>query len=121
VTNSGKVGGREVVQLYISAPAKKLSKPVMELKGFAKTRLLQPGESQTLSFEIGLRNLSSFDPASSSWVAEAGNYHVKIGSSSRDIRQTAAFELESEQIVKKESAALAPKVDINELKPDPRF
>jgi beta-glucosidase len=121
VMNSGKVPGKEVVQLYISAPAKKLSKPAIELKDFAKTRLLQPGESQTLSFEIGLRNLSSFDPASSSWVAEAGNYHVKAGASSRDIRQTASFELGSEQIAKKESVALVPKADINELKSDRRF
>ncbi len=117
VTNSGKVAGKEVVQLYISAPANKLSKPAIELKGFAKTRLLQPGESQTLSFEIGLRSLSSFDPASSSWVAEAGRYDVKAGASSRDIRQTASFELESEQIAKKDSVALVPNVDINELKP----
>ncbi len=117
VTNSGKTAGKEVVQLYLSAPANKLSKPVMELKGFAKTRLLQPGESQTLNFEISLRSLSSFDPASSSWIAEAGRYDVKVGASSRDIRQTASFELESEQIAKKESVALVPKVDINELNP----
>jgi beta-glucosidase len=121
VTNSGKVAGKEVVQLYISAPAKKLSKPAIELKGFEKTRLLQPGESQTLSFEIGLRNLSSFDPASSSWVAEAGKYYIRAGASSRDIRQTASFELESERVAKKESDALAPKAVINELIPDRGF
>ena len=117
VTNSGKAAGKEVVQLYLSAPADKLDKPVMELKGFAKTRLLQPGESQTLSFDISLRNLSSFNPASSSWVAEAGKYSVMAGASSRDIRQTASFRLESEQIAKKESVALVPKVEIDELKP----
>jgi beta-glucosidase len=116
VTNSGKVAGREVVQLYLSAPANKLGKPAMELKGFAKTRLLRPGESQTLSFEISLRNLSSFDSVASSWIAEAGRYDVKVGASSRDIRQAASFELESEQIVKKDSMALVPKVSINELK-----
>jgi beta-glucosidase len=117
VKNTGKVPGREVVQLYLSAPANKLDKPTLELKGFAKTHLLQPGESQTLQFEITSRNLSSFDPASSSWVAEAGKYEVRIGASSRDIRQTAAFSLPRELIVKKESVALVPKVGMKEIKP----
>jgi beta-glucosidase len=117
VKNSGRVAGKEVVQLYLSAPAQKIDKPVAELKGFAKTRLLQPGESQTLKFELIARNLSSFDPATSSWIAEAGKYTVKIGSSSRDIRQTASFGLDSDLIAKKESKALAPKVTIGELKP----
>ncbi len=117
VKNSGKVAGKEVVQLYLSAPAYKLDKPAMELKGFAKTRLLKPGESQTINFEIGARNLASFDTASSSWIAEAGKYTVRIGASSRDIRQTATFSLDKELIVKKDSAALIPNVAINELKP----
>jgi beta-glucosidase len=86
-------------------------------KGFAKTRLLQPGESQTLQFDITPRNLSSFDPASSSWIAEAGKYEIGIGVSSRDIRQTAPFNLDHDLMVKKESVALVPKPSINELKP----
>ena len=117
VKNTGKIAGKEVVQLYLSAPAGKLYKPALELKGFAKTRLLQPGESQTLRFEISPRNLASFDPTSSSWVAEAGKYQVKIGASSRDIRQTASFDLDKELTVKKDSIALVPKALINELKP----
>lgn len=117
VRNVGKVAGKEVVQLYLSAPAKKLDKPEAELKGFIKTRLLKPGESQILSFTVTPRNLSSFDPASSSWVAEAGKYELRIGASSRDIRQKASFDLDRELIVKKESKALAPPVSINELKP----
>jgi beta-glucosidase len=117
VKNTGKSAGKEVVQLYLSAPAGKLYKPTLELKGFAKTRLLQPGESQTLRFEISPRNLASFDPASSSWVAGAGKYAVKIGASSRDIRLTASFDLDKELTVKKESIALAPKIQVDELKP----
>lgn len=116
VKNTGKVAGREVVQLYLTAPAGKLHKPALELKGFAKTRLLQPGESQTLSFEIGPHSLASFDAAVSSWIAEAGQYTVKIGASSRDIRQTANFTLDRELTVKKDSVALVPKERINELK-----
>jgi beta-glucosidase len=116
VKNTGKVAGKEVVQLYLSAPAKKLDKPEEELKGFAKTRLLKPGEAQTVSFTVTPRNLSSFDPASSSWVAEAGMYELRIGASSRDIRQKASFDLDRELIVKKENKALAPPFPINELK-----
>ena len=117
VKNSGAVAGKEVAQMYLSAPAGKLDKPAMELKGFAKTRLLQPGESQTLQFDITPRNLASFDHASSSWIAEAGKYEVRIGASSRNIRQSASFNLDGDLVVKKESPALAPNVRINELKP----
>jgi beta-glucosidase len=117
VKNSGKVAGKEVVQLYLSAPARKLDKPALELKGFAKTRLLQPGESQTVKFEISARNLASFDPVSSSWVVEAGKYAVKIGASSKDIRQTAFLDLDGDLTVRKESTALVPREAINEIKP----
>jgi beta-glucosidase len=117
VKNTGKIAGKDVVRLYLSAPAKKLDKPEEELKGFVKTRLLQPGESQTIGFTITPRNLSSFDTASSSWVAEAGTYEVRVGASSKDIRQKAAFTLNKEIIVKKEKKALAPPAAIDELKP----
>jgi len=119
VKNSGQVAGREVVQLYLAAPAGKLDKPVMELKGFAKTRLLKPGESQALTFDIRPRQLASFDPVSSGWIAEAGKYEIRIGASSRDIRRKASFELDREMTVKKESVALTPKVRIDEFKPKP--
>lgn len=117
IKNGGTVAGKEVVELYLSAPAVKLDKPALELKGFAKTRLLQPGESQTLTFKIDSRSLSSFDPASSSWIAEAGKYEVKIGASSKDIRQNASFTLAKDLTVKKETVSLVPKEKINELKP----
>jgi beta-glucosidase len=117
VKNAGTFAGREVVQLYLSAPAKKLDKPIIELKGFAKTKLLRPGESQTIAFTIDGRSLSSFDPSTSSWIAEAGAYDVKIGASSRDIRLNASFTLSGDLVVKKESVSLAPKEKINELKP----
>jgi beta-glucosidase len=117
VKNTGAIAGKEVAELYLSAPATKLDKPVIELKGFAKTKLLQPGESQTLSFNIDSRRLASFDTASSSWIAEAGKYEVKIGASSEDIRQTASFSLAKDLTVKKETVSLIPNVKIAELKP----
>jgi len=117
VKNTGNVAGKEVVQLYLSAPAVRLHKPESELKGFAKTRLLQPGESQTLTFVLDQMSLASFDEATSSWIADAGKYTVKVGASSADIRLTGQFTLPKNITVKKESMALAPKVKINELKP----
>jgi beta-glucosidase len=117
IKNTGKVAGKEVAQLYLGAPAAKLDKPSMELKGFAKTKLLQPGESQTLTFIINSHNLASFDPKLSTWVAEAGNYKVKVGASSKDIKLEAGFTLAKELPVQKESTSLLPKVTINELKP----
>jgi beta-glucosidase len=99
VTNSGEADGREVVQLYLSAPGRSMPKPALELRGFAKTRLLKPGESETLTFALGLRDLASFDEASLSWMAEAGTYTVKIGASSEDIRQTATFRKAREEKV----------------------
>src|SRR5206468_7757915 len=91
VKNSGKAAGRETVQLYISAPAKTLDKPSEELKGFAKTKLLQPGESQTITFEIDGEDLASFDTNKESWIAEPGSYTLKIGASSENIKQSAPF------------------------------
>ena len=91
VTNAGDAAGREVVQLYLSAPGKVAPKPALELRGFAKTRTLGPGESESLSFTLTARDLSSFDASSYSWVAEAGTYTVKVGASSDDVRQAATF------------------------------
>lgn len=116
VKNTGSSAGKEVVQLYLTAPSKKLDKPVLELKGFSKTKLLQPGESQALTFSLDRMSLASFEPASSSWVAESGNYEVKIGASSEDIRQKVSFTLLRELMVKKESRSLVPKDKIDEIK-----
>jgi beta-glucosidase len=88
VTNTGKRPGAEVVQLYVSAPKAGLPKPPLELRRFAKTRRLEPGEAQTLSFELGPRELASFDPAATAWKVAAGTYTLRAGASSADLRQT---------------------------------
>ena len=91
VRNTGKAPGREVVQVYLSAPGKAMSKPAIELKAFAKTKALKAGESETLTFALTPRDLASFDSTSSSWMAEAGTYTVKVGASSEDIRLNVTF------------------------------
>jgi len=116
ITNTGHIAGKEVVELYLSAPAMKLDKPSEELKGFGKTGLLQSGKSETLIFTLNPSDLSSFDTNSSLWVAEEGKYTVKIGASSLDIKQTASFNLSKELMVEKDHKVLVPQVDINEIK-----
>ena len=116
ITNTGKAAGKEVAQLYITAPSGKLQKPAEELKGFAKTKLLQPGEKQTLSFIIQPDALSSFNTDKTSWVADAGKCTVKVGASSLDIKQTASFNLAKETVTEKCNKALVPQVEINEVK-----
>lgn len=115
ITNTGKAAGKEVVQLYISAPGKVLEKPMEELKGFAKTKLLQPDESQTIQFKVDAKNLASFDSEKSAWMAEKGKYTVKVGASSEDIKLEKSFSLKNELLVEKVSKALVPKIVINEL------
>lgn len=116
VTNTGKVAGKEVVQLYISAPGKSLDKPVDELKSFAKTNLLKPGESQTITFTINAADLASFDTNAAAWITEAGKYIVKVGASSLDIKAFSSFNVAKEILVQKVTNQLVPKVQINELK-----
>lgn len=115
IKNTGKVPGKEVVQLYISAPATQLNKPSEELKGFAKTRVLKPGESETIKFIISPQDLASFNTAQTSWIADAGKYTVKIGASSDDIKQSANFNLPKKIIVEKDHKVLVPQVDIKEF------
>jgi beta-glucosidase len=117
IKNTGNVAGKEVVQLYLITPAGRLDKPESELKGFTKTKLLQPAEVQIINLIIDPMSLASFDPKTSSWIADAGKYTVNICASSKDIRQSASFNLGKNLTVKKESIALVPKVKINELKP----
>ena len=114
VKNTGKVAGKEVAQVYVTAPKGQIEKPAQELKAFAKTRELKPGESETLTMQIPVRMLASFDEAGSQWLTEGGNYTFNIGASSRDIKCTATAKVG--KYTEKTTNALAPKVKLNLLK-----
>ena len=92
VTNTGKVAGEEVVQLYISDPKSSLPRPAKELKGFKKLSL-KPGETANAVFTITADDLSFFDPAKHEWVAEKGKFVASVGAASDDIKSTVNFNL----------------------------
>ena len=100
ITNTGKRAGKEVVQLYASAPAGGLEKPARELKAFAKTRELQPGQSETVTMKLSLYDLASYNEATQSWETAAGKYAIQFGSNVEDIRATAPYSLSKPHAVK---------------------
>jgi len=99
VTNTGMVAGKEAVQLYVSAPAGGLEKPAQELKSFAKTRILQPGESQVLTFKVSGYDLASYNETNQAWETAAGKYTVRFSASVEDCRATAVYNLAKPQSV----------------------
>ena len=93
VRNVGGFPGKEVVQVYVTAPEVNLSKPWQELAGFVKTGLLQPGEGESVSVSFDLADLASYDEEACAYVLEAGEYVVRLGASSADARAVAIVEL----------------------------
>lgn len=115
VTNTGNVAGKEVVQIFVSAPAGGLDKPAVELKGFAKTKELQPGESQTITINIDNYSLASFNESTSAWETAAGTYKVHFSKHVADPVATCDYKLKkalSLQVHK----AVAPEEEIEEIK-----
>ncbi|MBO7140207.1 MAG: glycoside hydrolase family 3 C-terminal domain-containing protein [Prevotella sp.] len=100
ITNTGQRVGKEVVELYVSAPAGGLEKPARELKAFAKTRELQPGQSETLTMPLSLYDLASYNEATQAWETAPGRYTIGFGASSEDIRATATYTLSKPYTVK---------------------
>lgn len=112
VKNTGSTPGREVVQIYCSAPQGKLGKPARVLCGFDKTRTLQPGESQTLSFEIPLESVASYDDSGvtghkSAWILEQGGYVFYAGADVRSASEAYSLTL-PETVVRQCKSALGP-------------
>ncbi len=120
IKNIGKKAGKETVELYLHAPNIEIEKPIQELKGFAKTKLLNPGESQEVSFNLDARSLASFWTNISSWIAEKGNYEVRVGSSSKNIRLTSNFSLTQTMVVEKTHPVLYPNRPVTDLSISPK-
>lgn len=118
VTNTGERAGREVVQLYVSAPeGVGVDKPEQELRGFTKTRRLAPGESTSVVISLDAHDLASFDTDRRAWVAEAGEYELRVSASSRDTRATHVFSINEAIVTQEVIARLDVGVVLNELKP----
>ena len=93
VTNTGKVAGKESVQFYMAPVDPKIERAVKELKGFAKTKLLKPGESEVLSATLTKRDFAYWDILCHQWRVDPGRYEILVGASSADIRGKGAVEI----------------------------
>ena len=115
IKNTGNHEGKEVVELYISAPDNKAAnKPVKELKAYAKTKQLKPGESETLKLTVKAADLASFDETSSAWVVAEGEYQFLVAASAQDIKATLTAKAKAQQI--KANNVMKPEVQMNLLK-----
>ena len=115
VKNTGAREGKEVVELYVSAPDNKAAnKPAKELKAFAKTKALKAGESETVTMTVKAADLASFDEAASAWIVAEGEYQFLVGASAQDIKATlpAAVKASSEKV----NDVMKPEVQMNLLK-----
>lgn len=120
VKNTGSVPGKEVVQVYFSAPQGRLGKPARELCGFAKTGLLQPGETERLTVTIPVDSLASYDDSGVTghrycWLLEAGDYRFYVGTDVRSAAERFSVEL-PETVVRQCRSALAPETEFRRMK-----
>ncbi len=108
VTNAGNTyAGKEVVQVYVSAPQGALDKPVKELKAYGKTSILRPGESKVLTIAFPARSLASYSEEKAAWVLEAGEYTILVGQDSRNVKAAGVVKL-SQEIVAEQDRNLFP-------------
>ena len=110
VKNAGKTAGKEVVEVYVSAPGKDMDKPARELKGFAKTRKLAPGETQTVEITIPYESLASFNEKDSRWQVEGGEYKVMVADNAADAAPLTATVTEKAGITETVRPCLLPEM-----------
>ena len=115
VRNIGKRSGREVVQVYVTAPEGKLTKPMQELKAFAKTKEIEPGTYETVTMTFPTETLGSYDEALGAFVMEPGVYLIRIGKDSRNTNVAGMIELDETAVVRKVQNALAPDHELETL------
>lgn len=108
VKNTGKVAGKEVVQVYVAAPGKDMDKPARELKGFAKTGKLAPGESEDVEISIPYTSLASFNEKDSRWQVEDGQYRVMVACNAADAKPLVATVEEQGKVTQTVQPCLLP-------------
>lgn len=120
VTNTGKAAGKEVVQVYYSAPAGNLDKPYQELAGYVKTKELQPGESQEVTVTFETESMASYCTKCASYVMEAGTYYVRVGNSSRNTHIAGAVVLDETKVIEKDKN-ICGESGFEDLKPEVKY
>lgn len=116
VKNTGeKYAGKEVVQVYYSAPDGRLEKPYQELAGYAKTKKLMPGEAQTLEITFSIADMASYDEEQAAYVLEPGEYAIRVGTHSRNTHIAAVLELDEEVVTKRLSNRIVPDQELQLL------
>ena len=114
IKNTGDHEGKEVVELYVAAPdSKAANKPAKELKAFAKTKSLKPGENETLTLSITADQLASFDETASAWVVAEGEYQFIVAASAADVKATLTAPVKNQQV--KAHDVLKPQTKMNLL------
>ena len=115
IKNTGNREGKEVVELYVAAPdSKAANKPAKELKAFAKTKNLKPGESETVTLKVKAADLASFDEAASAWVVAEGEYQFLVAASAQDVKATLPAAVKAGTV--KVNDVLKPQAPLNLLK-----
>ena len=122
VTNTGSRAGKEVAQIYVNPPQGLLGKPVRNLVAFQKTRLLSPGESQTLSFAIDHKQFASYDDSGITghpycYVLEAGEYEIYVGADVRHAQKQASWRCEELTVTEELSSQAGAAVKFVRMKP----
>ena len=119
VKNTGITAGKEVVQVYYSAPDGVLDRPYQELAGFAKTKELQPGEQEEVTVSFATESMAGYDMTRAAYILEAGVYYVRVGNSSRNTHIAGAIHLEAEAVVEQERN-ICGESGFTDLKPEKR-
>lgn len=121
VKNTGSVSGKEVVEVYFSAPDGSIDKPYQELAAYAKTDELAPGAKQTLTISFDTKEMSSYDTEKAAYVMEDGNYVIRVGNSSRNTHVAAKLNLAADVITEQYSNLMVPVTENPNITPDAKY
>ncbi len=112
VCNTGSFSGREIVQVYVSAPEGRLPKPYQELRGYVKTNVIAPGGSEEAEITFPTKTLASYDESRAAWIMEAGDYLIRVGSHSRNTQVAAVLRLDADAVTLRLSNQMQPELPL---------